>query len=111
MKKELTPIQVDTLPNGYALQVYDKKYMYFNESELFDGLVYHAGMAIMKENDQDVIREIVANLFAGDIKVLMERNQAQQAEIAKLEARVRKLQDEKTKIETKVRRYEKRAAT
>jgi hypothetical protein len=82
--------------------------MYFNESELFDGLVYHAGMAIMKENDQDVIREIVANLFAGDIKVLMERNQAQQAEIVKLEAKVRKLQDEKTKLEMKVKRQERK---
>ena len=79
MAKELTPIKVETLPNGYALQVYDKKYLYFNEMELFEGLCYHAGMAIMKEADKGVIREIIANLLNGDTKDLMERNQAQQA--------------------------------
>ena len=103
--KELTPIKVETLPNGYALQVYDKSYMYFNETELFEGLCYHAGMAIVKETDRNVIREIIANLLNGDTKELMERNQAQQIEIAKMEARVRKLQNEKTKLETKLSRY------
>ena len=110
MAKELTPIKVETLPNGYALQVYDKKYLYFNEMELFEGLCYHAGMAIMKEADKGVIREIIANLLNGDTKDLMERNQAQQTEIAKMEARVRKLQNEKTKLETKLRRYVKKHA-
>ena len=55
MAKELTPIEVEQLPNGYRLTVYKKNFMYFDECELFEGLVYHAGMAIMKEQDKDVI--------------------------------------------------------
>ena len=107
MKKEITPIKVETLPNGYSLQVYGKKYMYFNESELFEGICYHAGIAIMKEDDKDVIREIIANLLAGDTKALMERNQEQQVEILKLEAKIKRLQDEKTKLDIKLKRLEK----
>ena len=35
MAKELTPIKVETLPNGYSLTVYQKSYLYFDEMELF----------------------------------------------------------------------------
>ena len=52
MAKELTPIIVKTLPNGYSLKVYKKEYLFFNEMELFEGLCYHAGMAIMKEQEK-----------------------------------------------------------
>ena len=108
MAKELTPIKVETLQNGYSLTVYQKSYLYFDEAELFEGLCYHAGMAIMKEQDKKVIRDIIANLLAGETKDLMVRNQEQQVEIEKLNTKNAKLQAEKTKLETKLKRYEKR---
>ena len=108
MAKELTPIKVETLPNGYSLTVYQKSYLYFDEMELFEGLCYHAGMAIMKEQDKKVIRDIIANLLAGETHDLMVRNQEQQVENEKLSAKIVKLQAEKTKLETKLKRYEKR---
>lgn len=108
MAKELTPIEVEQLPNGYRLTVYKKNFMYFDECELFEGLVYHAGMAIMKEQDKDVIRNIVANLLAGETADLMKRNREQQLECEKLTAKVVKLQEEKTKLEAKLKRYEKK---
>ena len=104
MAKNRTPIKVETLPNGYALQVYDKHFLYFNESELFEGLCYHAGIAIMKDADKNDIRDIIANLLEGDTKALMERNREQQAEIYYLEKRVKKLQAENTKLEMKLKR-------
>ena len=90
-KENLTQIKVETLPNGYSLTVYQKSYLYFNETELFEGLIYHAGMAIVKDNDKKVIREVVANLLAGETAVLMMRNQEQQSEIATLQKKAEKL--------------------
>lgn len=108
MAKELIPVKVETLPNGYSLTVYQKSYLYYDEAELFEGLCYHAGMAIVKEQDKKVIREVIANLLAGETKDLMERNQEQQIENEKLSAKIAKLQAEKTKLETKLKRYEKK---
>ena len=108
MAKELTPVKVETRPNGYSLTVYHQSYLYYSEAELFEGLCYHAGMAIMKEQDKKVIRDIIANLLAGETHDLMVRNQEQQVEIEKLNTKNAKLQAEKTKLETKLKRYEKR---
>ncbi len=108
MAKELTPIKCETLPNGYSLKVYQKSYLYFDEAELFDGLCYHAGMAIVKEQDKNVIREVIANLLNGETKDLMERNYEQQVEIDKWKSKYARLQEEKTKLDIKLKRYEKR---
>ena len=108
MAKELTPVKVETRPNGYSLTVYHQSYLYYSEAELFEGLCYHAGMAILKEQDKKVIREVIANLLAGETKDLMERCQEQQIENAKLSAKISKLKAEKTKLETKLKRYEKK---
>lgn len=105
MAKELTPIKVETLPNGYNLTVYQNSYLYFGEAELFEGLCYHAGMAIMKEQDKAVIREVIANLLDGETKDLMERNQKQQIENEKLSAKIAKLQSEKAKLEMRLKKY------
>lgn len=107
MAKELTPIKVETKPNGYSLTVHNKSYLYFDEMELFEGLCYHAGMAILKEKDKKVIREIIANLLAGETHDLMVRNQELQKEYMKLAATNSKLRAEKVKLEDKLNRYEK----
>ena len=104
----MTPIKVEMVPNGYSLTVHKKSYLYFTELELFEGLCYHAGMAIVGDNDKKVIREVVSNLLAGETKNLMERNQEQQLEITKLKAKVSKLQHENSKLEAKAKRAEKK---
>ena len=108
MAKKLTQIKVETKPNGYSLTVYQTSYLYFNEMELFEGMLYHAGIAIFKEQDKKVIHEVVANLFAGVKIDLIKRNQEQQAEIESLTAKISKLQSEKTKLEAKLKKCDKK---
>lgn len=48
MKKKLLNIHVEQLPNGYALTVGTKQYMYFDAMKLLAGMFYHIGL---KEND------------------------------------------------------------
>ena len=39
-----TPVKVETLKNGYSLEVNGKEYMYFDVVELAKGLILHAGL-------------------------------------------------------------------
>ena len=43
-KKKLLNIHVETLPNGYALTVGNKQYMYFDAQKLLAGMFYHIGL-------------------------------------------------------------------
>ena len=43
-KKKLLNIKVETLPNGYALTVGNKQYMYFDAQKLLAGMFYHIGL-------------------------------------------------------------------
>lgn len=42
--KKLTPIKVETVPNGYTLDVNGQGYMYFNLEELLKGFMVHIGL-------------------------------------------------------------------
>ena len=41
MKKKIT---VTTLPNGYAVKIDEKEYMYFSVADLIKGMCIHAGL-------------------------------------------------------------------
>ncbi len=112
MAKELMQIDAHNVPNGFVLKVFTKEYLCWNEEELFEGLLYHAGMAIMKEADKDVIRQVVADLFGNkeDARLLMmKRNQEQQIENEKLAERIVKLEKENSKLLGKVRQLSKKS--
>lgn len=113
MAKELMQIDVKNVPNGFALKVFKKEYLYWDEEELFKGLLYHAGMAIMKEADKAFIKQVVADLFANkeDARLLlMKRNQEQQIEIEKLSAKITKLEKENLTQKRKLEKLSKKSS-
>jgi hypothetical protein len=44
MKKNLMKIKVETLRNGYALEVNGEKFIYFDASTLLEGMLIRVGM-------------------------------------------------------------------
>lgn len=104
-------IWVSPVPNGFVLKVFDKEYMYYNEEDMFQGLLVHAGMAIMKDQDMDVIRQLVADLFANkeDARLkMMERLREQQVENQKLLAKIEKVQKENITLKKKLEKLSKK---
>lgn len=111
-KKEFMNIHVDTVPNGFNLKVFGHEYHFWDETALFEGMLYHAGMAIVKDENKDVIRDVVADLFADkeDARLLMmQRNQQQQIEIEKYITKAKKLESENYKLKKKMERLSKRS--
>ena len=62
-KKEKTQIKLETLPNGYSLEVGNKKYMYFTLAELVSGFIVHVGMGIDDYMDKEELNDIVTVLL------------------------------------------------
>ena len=60
MAKNLLNIKVQTVPNGYVLDLENKSYMYYNLSELLDGFIYHVGLEELDEVDNETRRDIIA---------------------------------------------------
>ena len=55
MKKEKVNIKVTTIPNGYALDVDNQKFMYFSLKDLLEGFMYHVGLQELGEVDKETI--------------------------------------------------------
>lgn len=60
MAKQLTNIKVETVPNGYALDVDDARYMYFNIEELLQGFMYHIGLEELGATSSKTMSEFIA---------------------------------------------------
>lgn len=58
-KKQLTKVSVQTLPNGYSLDVDGKGYMYFTLHELLDGIFVHVGLNKTDWLDRDTITDLM----------------------------------------------------
>jgi hypothetical protein len=54
-KKQLTKVSIQTLPNGYSLDVDGKGYMYFTLQELLEGVFVHVGLHKLDWLDRDTI--------------------------------------------------------
>ena len=53
--KHLSKITIETLPNGYALTVGTKEYMYHNVEELLGGFFTHVGIGETEYMDKDMV--------------------------------------------------------
>ena len=53
-------IKVETVPNGYALDVNDVRYMYFSTEELLQGFMYHVGFEELGTTNSKTISEFIA---------------------------------------------------
>lgn len=58
-KKQLTKVSVQTLPNGYSLDVDGKGYMCFTIQELMEGIFVHVGLHKLDWLDRDTITDLM----------------------------------------------------
>jgi hypothetical protein len=58
-KKQLTKVSVQTVPNGYSLDVDGKGYMYFTLQELVDGIFVHVGLHKLDWLERDTITDLM----------------------------------------------------
>lgn len=90
-KKQLTKVSVQTLPNGYLLNVDGRGYMYFALQELLEGFFVHVGLNKLDWLDRDTITDLLTACATWP----KEGDAIQQA--AKLTAQVETLQQTHTK--------------
>lgn len=58
-KKQFLKVSVQTLPNGYSLDVGGKGYLYFTLQELLEGIFVHVGLHKIDWLDRDTITNLV----------------------------------------------------
>lgn len=90
-KKQLTKVGVQTLPNGYSLDVDGKGYMYFTIQELVEGVFVRVGLQKLDYLDNDII----ADLMTACATWPKEGDAIQEA--ARLTAQMEALQQSRTK--------------
>lgn len=90
-KKQLTKVSVQTLPNGYSLDVDGKGYMYFTLQELLEGIFVHVGLHKLDWLDRDTITDLMTACATWP----KEGDAIQEA--ARLTAQIESLQQTRTK--------------
>ena len=100
MAKELLNIKIQTLPNGYSLNVDNKAYMYFNAKELLDGFIYHVGLEELDEVDNETRRDIIA------ASVTWKENGEAIKELIKQKEINEKLENANKRLQNKIKRLE-----
>jgi hypothetical protein len=64
MEKELLNIKIQTIPNGYALDVDNQKYMYHSLEGLIEGFMFHAGLGEKPYCNKEFIKDFLATAIA-----------------------------------------------
>ena len=65
MEKNLMTIKVETLRNGYALEVNGEKFMYFDAATLLEGMLIRVGMERLDELTRYEIHTMVEAIKDG----------------------------------------------
>lgn len=65
MKKDLTNINLKTVPNGYALTVGDTECMYYNETDLLAGFMAHVGLGETANMEKGTILSTLFSAMMG----------------------------------------------
>ena len=124
MKHELPKIEVHTLPNGYALNVDNKRYLYFNAEDLIAGFFTHVAVGKTEYLDKETVEGILiaaatwktigdameanANLIAEARKAHTGENAALRGQAAaneraeKAEREVRRLKERNIELESEL---------
>lgn len=93
-EKERMPLEVIQRPNGWTLCVGDNRYLYYTICQLFEGMLYHAGMCILEDANEKEIKEAVNDFIAFNEqgrKQMMDANQQLAAEVIRLQKKNDKL--------------------
>lgn len=65
MKKELKHITVETLPNGYSLEIEGQAFMYHSIDKLIRGIALHLGLVIEEPLSQEYANNLIKALKDG----------------------------------------------
>lgn len=64
MEKELSNIKIQTLPNGYALDVDNQKYMYHSLDGLIEGFMLHVCLGEKPYCNKEFMKDFIATAVA-----------------------------------------------
>ena len=64
MAKELLNINTQTIPNGYALDVDNQKYMYHSLEGFIEGFMFHVGLGEKSYCNKEFIKDFLATAIA-----------------------------------------------
>ena len=85
-KKKLEQLKLDirlrTVSNGYALEVNEEGYMYFNAQSLLEGFCIHVGIERLEAMTKGEVRKMLKATMNGSIAKML------QAEVTELKAQV-----------------------
>lgn len=87
-KQQRIAIKVETLPNGYAVDLEKEGFMYFNVEDLLEGLFVHVGMNREGAMAKREIKVLIESIKSGSIVTTL------QAEMNELRATI----DEQKKL-------------
>ena len=118
--KMVHQIRIETVPNGYTMDVDGNGFMYYTLAELIEGVFTHIGLGIVDYCDEKTMRDLmtacalwpnegdaikaVAGLEA-KVQALEQSNQRQFADIAKKKATIASLNDELTRTKKRLSYY------
>ena len=118
--KMVHQIRIDTVPNGYTMDVDGNGFMYYTLAELIEGVFTHIGLGIVDYCDEKTMRDLmtacalwpnegdaikaVAGLEA-KVQALEQSNQRQFADIAKKKATIASLNDELARTKKRLSYY------
>lgn len=113
-------IRIETVPNGYTMDVDGNGFMYYTLAELIEGVFTHIGLGIVDYCDEKTMRDLmtacalwpnegdaikaVAGLEA-KVQALEQSNQRQFADIAKKKATIASLNDELARTKKRLSYY------
>ena len=118
--KMVHQIRIETVPNGYTMDVDGNGFMYYTLAELIEGVFTHIGLGIVDYCDEKTMRDLmtacalwpnegdaikaVAGLEA-KVQALEQSNQRQFADIAKKKATIASLNDELARTKKRLSYY------
>ena len=99
-KPKKIKITLTTVPNGYALDVDDVGYMYYDTTSLIEGIIYHIGLHQKKWADEETIKALltVAAKWTPDVQTQLERDSVAELNFRKMAGMQTRLAAQNTRI-------------
>lgn len=99
-KPKKIKITLTTVPNGYALDVDDVGYMYYDTTSLIEGIIYHIGLHQPKFADDETIKALltVAAQWTPDVQTQLERDSVAELNFRKMAGMQTRLAAQNTRI-------------
>ena len=99
-KPKLMRITLNTVPNGYSLDVDGVGYMYYDTTSLIEGIIYHIGLHQKKFADDETIKALltVAAQWTPDVQKQLERDATSELNFRKMAGMQTRLAAQNTRI-------------